>query len=193
VEAVRFGASGFRQQEYRSMANDKAPPPPAAEAAAEAPKKKAGMKMAIAAVIVLGLEGGTVAVTMKLAAGPRPVAAEAPIDAQKEAVVKDAEVKLIDAKLPNSLSGRMYLYDLQVVAKVGEKNKEKVTELFTEREAEIRDKIRTIVASASPASLAEPGLETIRRQISYQLEQDIGKDLLKEVLIPKCTRFQTEF
>jgi flagellar basal body-associated protein FliL len=176
------------------MANEKPAAAPAAPAAEEkdVPRKSGGMKMIVAAAVVVLLEAGTVAVTVKLSSGPRPVIAETPATAMAAAVDKDAEVKLVEAKLYNSQSGKLWLYDLQVVAKVSEKNKEKVSELFAEHESEIRDRIRTIVASSDPKSLAEPGLETIRRQIAYQLEQDIGKELVKEVLIPKCTPIRAE-
>jgi flagellar basal body-associated protein FliL len=166
--------------------------PPAAEAS-EAPAKKSGMKMIVAAAVVLVLEGATVALTMSLASGPKKVIADVPATAPKEIVERDTEVKIIDAKLPNKMEGRLFLYDIQVVAKVSEKNKEKVTELVGERDAEIRDQVRTIIASSDPKSLSEPGLETLKRQISYQLELDIGKDLLKDVLIPKCTPIQAQF
>lgn len=169
------------------MASEKAPAPPA-EGAAAAPKGKAGLKMAIAAAVVVFLEVATVGVTMKMAGGPAKVhAAEKPEQKHEEVVERDVEVKLIADRLPNSQSGRQYLYDLQVVVKVSDKNKAKVTELFSEREAEIRDQVRTIIASSDPNSLSEPGLETLRRKISYQIELVVGKDLLKEVLIPKCT------
>jgi flagellar basal body-associated protein FliL len=179
------------------MASEKAPAapaPPAAEAAApEGGKKKSSMRMALGAGVVLALEIATVVVTLKLSSGPKQVIAEVPVPAKAESIEKDAEVKLIDAKLPNRQGGPLFLYDLAVVAKVADKNKDKVTELFTEREAEIRDQIRTIIASSDPKSLSEPGLETIKRQIRYQIEQDIGKDLIKEVLIPKCTAIQTGY
>ena len=65
-----------------------------------------------------------------------------------------------------------------------------MTDLFKERDGEIRDQIRTIVAASLPEALAEPGLETIRRQIpSIQLEEDIGKDLIKESLDPQVQSF----
>jgi flagellar basal body-associated protein FliL len=173
------------------MASEK---PAAAPAAVEkdAPEKKGGMKMMVAAAVVVLLEVGTVVVTIRLASGPKPAIADPPAATTAAAVERDTEVKLIDAKLPNAQSGKLWLYDMQVVAKVSEKNKEKVTALFTERESEIRDRIRTIVASSDFKSLAEPGLETLRRQVAYQLEQDIGKDLVKEVLIPKCTPIRAE-
>ena len=178
------------------MANEKpaAAPAPAADDK-DAPKKKGGLKMIIVAAAVVLLEVGTVVVTIKMASGPKPVIAQPVTTAPAEKVEKDAEVKIIDAKLPNTQSGRLYLYDLAVVAKISEKNKEKVTALIAERESEIRDQIRTIIASSDSQSLAEPGLETLRRKISYQLEQDVGKDgkdMLKEILIPKCTPIRAE-
>jgi flagellar basal body-associated protein FliL len=176
------------------MASEKPAAAPAAPAAEEkaAPSKKGGMKMIIAAIAVVLLEVGTVAVTVKMSAGPKAAMAEHPATATATAAEKDAEVKLVADKLPNNQSGRLWMYDMQIVAKVSEKKKEKVTALLAERESEIRDRIRTIVASSDPKSLAEPGLETLRRQIAYQLEQDIGKELVKEVLIPKCTPIRAE-
>jgi flagellar basal body-associated protein FliL len=165
-------------------------------AADEKPKKGGMMKMLIVAAVVLVLEGVTVGVTMMISAGPKKVIADVPATAPAEAVVHEAEVKLVDARLPNNVGGRLYLYDLAVVVKVDEKNKVKVTELFADREAETKDHIRAIVASSDPKALAEPGLETLRRQIAYQLDETLGKDgkgMIKEVLIPKCTPMRAEY
>ena len=126
---------------------------------------------------------------MMFSSGPRNVVADVPVKAV-EPEEKFVEVDLVKGKLPNNIGGRLFTYDLQIVAKVNEKDKAKATELFAARDAETRDRIRTIIASSDPKSLGEPGLETLRRQIAYQLEQDLGKDgkdLVKEVLIPKCT------
>ena len=174
------------------MAKDQAKPEtPATEEAA--PKKKLPIKAVGVALAVVLLEVATIGVTMVLSGGPQRARADVPATAPAEAVEKDVEVPIIDAKLPNSQSGRLYLYDLAVVAKVDEKNKDKVTALLEERQAEVKDRIRMIIASSDPKSLAEPGLETLRRQIEYQLSQDLGPDLIKELLIPKCTPFRAEF
>lgn len=180
------------------MASEK--PAKSAEAAPaggeDKPKKAGMMKMIIVAGVVLVLEGVTVGVTMMLSAGPKKVIAEVPASAPADAVVRDAEVKLVEATLPNSMGGRLYIYDLAVVVKVDEKNKVKITELFAEREAEIKDHIRAIIASSDTKALQEPGLETLRRQIAYQLDETLGKDgkgLIKEVLIPKCTPHRAEY
>src|SRR5690242_9322213 len=104
------------------MANDKdkAPPAAAPAPAADGPKKKGGMKVAIAASVVLVLEIATVVLTMKLSSGPRQVIADVPVKAKQEEVEKDVEVKLIDAKMPNLQppGGKLVIYDLAVVAKV---------------------------------------------------------------------------
>ena len=179
------------------MANDKSAAPKTAEtpATAEAPAKKSGMpKMVIMAAFVLALEGGTVGLMKMYFGGAKQVtAANIPDDASK-AAAKEVEIKLLDAHLPNRLSGgNLYIYDLQVVTTTEESNKKQLTELFNEREASIRDRIRTIVASADPKTLSEPGLETLRRQIAYQLEEAVGKELIKEVLIPRCTPMRGDY
>jgi len=184
------------------MASDKPAPAPAAPAAddkSEAPKKGGNFKVMIAAIVVVLLEVGTVATTMKLSSGPPKALAEQAKTQPAAEVERFAEVKLIvDAKLPNSKSGKVWLYHLWVVAKVAERDKEKVTLLFGQREAEVNDKVRAIVASADPKALnEEPGFETIRRQIAFELEQDLGKNdqcqsLIKEVFIPACIPQRTE-
>ena len=161
--------------------------------AAAAPKRKLPMAYIMVGLTVVLLEGGTVGVMMMTSGGPKRALAQTPATQPADVVDKDAEVAIIDAKLPNSSSGHLYMYDIQIVAKVSEKNKAKLGEVMTEHAAEIRDKIRTIIARTEKVTLDEPGLETLRRQISYQLEQDVGADVIKELLIPKCTPFRAEF
>jgi flagellar basal body-associated protein FliL len=177
----------------RTMAG-KEKEPKAEEKPSEAPaKKKLPMNLIVTAVAVLALEGGTVGLMLKMSGGPKRVEAEPVATAPAPEVIKDVEVPIVDAKLPNNLSGHLFLYDIAVVAKVSEKNKDKVTDLLTDRAAELKDRIRTIVASSDPKYLNEPGLETLRRQINYQLDQDLGPDLIKDLLIPKCTPYRAEF
>jgi flagellar basal body-associated protein FliL len=161
--------------------------------AAAAPKRKLPMSYIMVGLAVVLLEGGTVGVMMMASGGPKRVLAEVPATQPKDVVDKDTEMPIIDAKLPNSSGGHLYMYDIQIVAKVNEKNKARLSEVLTEHAAEVRDKIRTIIASTEKRTLDEPGLETLRRQISYQLEQDVGPDVIKELLIPKCTPFRAEF
>ena len=70
-----------------------------------------------------------------------------------------------------------------------------VKQTIEDRGALIRDRIRTIIAQSDPEKLvggAEPGLETFRRQVKYQLDEIIGDGMIEEVLVPKCI-FRAEY
>ena len=109
------------------MAKDKDKKEPAPEPAAEAaPKKKLPMKMLMAGMAVVVLEGATVGVTALMTGGPKRAQADVPASAPAAAVIKDVELVIIESKLPNNQDGKLYLYDLQVVAKVEEKQEKKV-------------------------------------------------------------------
>ena len=64
------------------------------------------------------------------------------------------------------------------------------------RKALITDRIRTIIAQTDPEKLgggSEPGLETLRRQVKYQLDHIVGEGLIDEVLVPRCIPFRTDY
>lgn len=109
---------------------------------------------------------------------------------------KHVELPVLSFKAPNSLRGRTYLYDVSVFVAVRSEHKEKVEASLKEREATVQDRIRTIIAQSDPEKLgggSEPGLETLRRQVKYQLEELIGEGLIDEVLIPRCIPYRAEF
>jgi flagellar basal body-associated protein FliL len=60
----------------------------------------------------------------------------------------------------------------------------------------IQDRVRTIMAQSDPEKLgggSEPGLETLRRQVKYQLDEIIGEGMIEEVLVPRCIPFRTDY
>jgi flagellar basal body-associated protein FliL len=83
---------------------------------------------------------------------------------------------------------------IYVVAKA--ENEQKVTDAFKDGKALIEDRIRTIIAESDPEKLgggSEPGLETLRRQVKYQLDRVVGEGLIDEVLVPRCIPFRTDY
>ena len=71
-----------------------------------------------------------------------------------------------------------------------------VKETLKDREALIKDRVRTIIAQSDPEKLvggSEPGLETLRRQVKYQLDTIVGEGMIEEVLVPKCIPFRTDY
>ena len=142
-----------------------------------------------------------------ISGGPRTTAAA--VELQAESPGKDAEGKplpavdphasvelpLIDFRAPNRQTGRTYLYDVCIFVTTKMVTQDKVKDLISGKNALISDRVRTIIAEMDPDKLgggSEPGLETLRRQVKYQLDQILGDDkLIEEVLVPRCIGFPT--
>ena len=106
------------------------------------------------------------------------------------------EISLLESRFPNKQSGRMFLYDVSIVLTVKTDAQEKVKKVIADRDALIKDRVRTIIAKSDPEKLgggSEPGLETLRRQVKYQLDEIAGEGLIDEVLVPRCIPFRTDY
>jgi flagellar basal body-associated protein FliL len=115
----------------------------------------------------------------------------APVDPKRQ-----YEIPVVEFRAPNKIGGKTFLYDVSIYAVVRGKNKTQVESSFKDRGALIKDRVRTIIAQSDPDKLgggAEPGLETLRRQVRYQLEQIVGDGLIDEILVPRCIPFRTDF
>ena len=115
--------------------------------------------------------------------------------AGKGGTKKIVELKVVDFKAPNKQNGRSYLYDVTIHIAIKGELKEKIESFLTERDALIKDRIRTIIGQSDPEKLGggEPGLETLRRQVKYQLEEILGEGVVDEVLVPRCIQFRTDY
>lgn len=62
-------------------------------------------------------------------------------------------------------------------------------------ERTIKDRLSRIIRSAEPQVLQEDGLETIRRQVKFELDRILEDEhhQITEVVIPECTPFPTGF
>ena len=117
--------------------------------------------------------------------------AAAPVDPKKI-----VELPVVEFRAPNKVGGKTFLYDVSIYAVTRQKNKADLETAIKERGALIKDRIRTIIAQSDPDKLgggAEPGLETLRRQVRYALEQIVGEGIVDEVLVPRCIPFRTDF
>ena len=114
---------------------------------------------------------------------------------------------VLEFRAPNKVSGRMFLYDVQIECQVLGINVPKVKAKLEARKALISDRIRTIIAQSDPEKLngqTEPGLETLKRQVKYQLEEIVdpkgtgseghgSEGMIDEVLIARCIPFRADF
>jgi flagellar basal body-associated protein FliL len=119
-------------------------------------------------------------------------------DAGKPDDKKVVEIPVVEFRAPNKQSGRTFLYDVNLFVVVKEANAEHVKTVFKDRDATVKDRIRTIIAQCDPEKLgggSEPGLETLRRQIKYQLDEILGggESQIEEVLVARCIPFRADY
>lgn len=118
-------------------------------------------------------------------------AAPAKVDKKKR-----IELPVVDFRAPNKQGARMFLYDVTIVIQIRAESEEKTKGILTDRAGLIKDRVRTIIAQSDPEKLgggSEPGLETLRRQIKYQLDEIVGEGIIDEVLVPRCIPFPVNF
>jgi flagellar basal body-associated protein FliL len=176
----------------------------------EKPAAKAGLMsktpvilggvMLIEAVILIGgfkFIGGTPRSAAAVEIAPESSGKDAG-DGKGPAVSPTApvELQLVDFRAPNHQNGRTFIYDVSMFITCKAAVGDKVKDLISTRDALIKDRVRTIIAEMDPDKLgggSEPGLETLRRQVKYQLDQIIGDGLIDEVLVPRCIAFRTDY
>ena len=171
------------------------PPPPesAGGLLTKTPVLMCGVMLVEAVVLILGLKF--------LGSKPAPAAAVelvAEADGHKAGGQKGktVEVQVVEFKALNRASGRTFLYDVSIYVVVKAEQEQRVKDIFKDKKALIEDRIRTIIAESDPEKLgggAEPGLETLRRQVKYHLDEIVGDGVIDEVLVPRCIPFRTDY
>lgn len=108
---------------------------------------------------------------------------------------KPVEIPLVDFRATNKSRGRTLWVDVSIFVVTRGENEEKVRKAIKEREALIKDRVSTIIRQSDPEKLSggsEPGLETLRRQVKYQLDEIVGEGMIDEVLVPRCIPLPAE-
>ncbi len=168
---------------------------PAEQAAPEkeaAPQKKKRLPMVLGIVAGMAvLQGVGFFVIFKMMGG-RPAAAhgednhavEAPPASQPATLI---EVPLLKGvRVPNDKSGRMWLYDFDLVVVVPADKKDAMAKLATDRAGEIADCVARVVRGASDRMLREDNLSVLRSQLLQGFNEISGDDkLIERVLIPR--------
>lgn len=109
---------------------------------------------------------------------------------------KVVELPVLEMRAPNKVSGRMLIIDVSIKVAVKADKEESVKATIAARQGLITDRVRTIIAQSDPEKLgggAEPGLETLRRQVKHQLDEIFDKGTIEEVLVPRCTPFRADY
>jgi flagellar basal body-associated protein FliL len=176
------------------------------EGAAKAPEKKSGLLTKTSVLLggVMLIEAIVLIGGFKFLGG-KPQGAEAALITADEAQGADkadakkgktVEVPLVEFKALNRSNGHTFLFDVSIFVVTKSDNEARITETFKTSKALIEDRIRTIIAESDPEKLsggAEPGLETLRRQVKYQLDRILGDGVIDQVLVPRCIPFRTDY
>ena len=158
------------------------------------PKSKLPLKMILIIGGVFLLEAGAVSTFWIMRGGPDPADATSAIDQSQEhsreglAEIQLAESFQVDNYMKGASTRTMVTLEVFATYLEGdeeESNVEKVTALVEKHSSEIRDCIRTIVASAKPNDLTDPKLEVIKRIIKSEVGKIIGENYIQDILLPK--------
>lgn len=169
------------------------------EQAAAAPEKKSG-KLGIKTIGIIAAmmiaEGAGVYFLVSMTSAPKTSSAAiaGEQDAERE---KTQEILLVEDRFQNIDSGAVWLWDTSIYLQVRNKNVDRVQEVMKRREAEIKEGVSLIFRRAEHRHLyADPGLETVTRQLTAYLNEVFGTDkdelpLIERVIVPKCTGINT--
>lgn len=170
---------------------------PPAPAEASPPRPGVSLKLvAVVGAIMLAEAAGVY--VLVVATGPRAATAAAEVHGMDQApLMQSVEIELIDDKFQNMQTGRIWMWDVQIVLKVKAKDREFVEQELKRRSAEIREGIAQIMRRAMHSHLREPELTTLNRQIAAYLDKTLGLDpdgrsRIERVMIPKCKGYQIE-
>lgn len=162
-------------------------------------KKKLPIRTIIVVMVMLLVEGAAVVGIMMMFGGPSQVVAQPGLFGDTGSPeMKPAEIPLMHEKLTNNSSGRIFIYDTEIQIVTQERHRETVQSVMDSRMASIRTGISRIFAAAEHSYFAEPGLETLTRQVSDFLhtifpEDGEGEEIVSTVLIPKCMGFPADY
>ncbi len=164
---------------------------------ADAPKRKRSMASIGVFGGVMLVEGLAIFFCMKfLGSDPDPTQGmvEAPTT---QAWAESRELDVADLRVLHRSEHRTVLYTVRVVVTISSTDEDvmKDVEGFLEkRKGTIEDALSRVIRSADEKHLDEPGLETLRRQFRFELNELIGNETTFEnVLIPNFTVVPTGF
>jgi flagellar basal body-associated protein FliL len=169
---------------------------PAGDAPAEPAKKKPPVKILGAVAVIMVVEGAAVFMVAKMTS-PKPAGAETTLHVEATDADQTVEIPLVEDRFQNMQTGRVWVWDAEIVLKVRTKNQAFVEASLESRKAELKEGVSLIFRRAQHAHLKEPGLETLNRQIAAYLASVLGTDAegqprVERVVIPRCKGFPAD-
>ncbi len=170
---------------------------PAEETGAPAKKKPPIVALA-AVVVVMVIEAVVVFVVAGMTAGGSGAKASELHETHGTAGEEIAEVPLFQGKFQNLTSGRVFIWETEIVLEVRQKNAEHITAQLEQRQAAVREAVARIYRRTQHTQLKEPGSESLVRQLTAMLDEFFGPDAeghsrIERVLVPVCDGYPADF
>ncbi len=150
---------------------------------------KGRFKPIIIVALLMLVEGVAIFALMSMITAPP----EASVAAEDDGTAQDllhladeAEVELCEVDAFNRKEGRLYVYHIQLSALVAVQDVETINRFVEVRSASISDRVQVVIRAADPQHLNDPSLETIKRQIKFELNNLLGsEELIRDILVAK--------
>lgn len=102
------------------------------------------------------------------------------------------ELVICDVTAFNKKEGSLYVYSIELSALVKAEDAESVQRFVEARELSIKDRLQAVIRAADPRDLDDPSLETLKRQLLFELNNLLGgKELICEILISRMLQSRT--
>lgn len=169
------------------------------DAAAAPAKKKKPPLLAMAAVLgVMVAEGVLVFIVAGMTSGGSSAQASTLHDEHSAAGEEITEVPVFTGKFQNLTSGRVFIWETEIVLEVRQKHKDHIAHELEQRHAAVREAIARIYRRTQHAQLKEPGSETLTRQLTAMFDDFFGADpeghsRIERVLVPVCDGYPADF
>lgn len=163
--------------------------------AADSKKVKSYATIGLISGLML-VEGVAIFAAMKFfGADPDPTAGMPQLTVTTQPFGESKEIEIARVRVQNTNGTRPILYAASIDVKVPSKKESLITEDFLKnRRATVNDAISRIIRSADSKHLSEPGLETLKRKIRFELGALLGdENVIEEVLIPEFTPMPAGF
>lgn len=160
-------------------------------AAAETKSAGAGKKRLKLLGIILGVmlaEGVGIFVLVGVTSAPPPATDAAELGQNPEEIIEsmDVELALVECDAINRKSGQGVIAHIVLCARVAAADRQRAGKLIELRQSTIKDRVQMILRSADPQHLNEPNLDTIKRQIKFEVDKILDDEkLIHEILIPQ--------
>lgn len=96
------------------------------------------------------------------------------------------EIQMAECRPSNMMTGKFITFHIRVSALVAAEDAERAEAIVRSKRARLEDSVNTVIRSAEPKQLSEPGLESIKRRLRREFDDVLSDDeMVKAVLIPQ--------